>query len=503
LDPEYPEARLSLIADGGGLNLILAEEATAERLGFFRGKVLLLEDPWTDPDRGLSSRRPSLPNPERLAYITFTSGSTGEPKGVEVTELGVRNFLSSMERLPGFGPRDRLLAVTTLSFDISVLELFLPLRAGGVLVVADEEAAKDGSRLEDLLERESISLMQATPATWRLLAQSGWKGTAGLRALVGGEAFPPDLAEELLGRCEEVWNMYGPTETTVWSTLHKVEGVAGVVPIGRPIDNTRVYVLDRHLRPVPTGVIGELFIGGLGVARGYRERDDLTDDRFLADPFARSPGARMYRTGDRGRVRNDGALEYLGRLDHQIKIRGFRIELGEIEAALSEHPDIESAVVQPTGEGLNKRLVTYAVFQAGRSLTSTEVRRFLQDRLPPYMIPGLLIELDRLPLTPNGKVDRKALPDPLGGRGQRTIQREPPRTPEEKVIGEVWRDLLGIESVNRTDNFYELGGHSLLSMQVVSAVQKKTGKRISPRSMFFQTLEQLATTLSEEQRPEP
>jgi acyl-coenzyme A synthetase/AMP-(fatty) acid ligase len=416
---------------------------------------------------------------------------------VEVSHGNAVNLLSSMAESPGLSMDDRFLAVTTLSFDISVFEIFGPLSKGGQVILAPAELASNGDRLRALLEESEANSFQATPATWRMLLDAGWEGARELRVMAGGEAFPPELARDLLSRCGEVWNMYGPTEVTVYSIIQKVEEVKGAVPIGRPIHNTQVYVLDAAMKPVPVGVPGELFIGGASVARGYRGRPDLTAQQFVPDPFSDDPAARLYRTGDLGRFRADGVVEYLGRLDNQVKIRGFRIEPEEIESALARHEAIRQVVVHPQGEGLEKRLVAYVVFEPGHGLTSTEIRRFLRSRLPAYMIPNLVVELPELPLTSSGKVDRKALPGTEVTASRPSGSGSPPQTPEEKLIGEIWKALLKVEKVDREDNFYDLGGHSLLSIRAAAEIERKTGKKAHPRSMFFQTLEQLAQELTE------
>jgi acyl-coenzyme A synthetase/AMP-(fatty) acid ligase len=393
---------------------------------------------------------------------------------------------------------DAVLAVTTLSFDASVDELLGTLSTGGGIILANEEAIRDGDGLRALLEGSGGNFVNCTPATWRMLLDAGWQGSKELRGWTGGEALPSELAKELGERCGEAWNTYGPTETTVAATAWRIPDEEEEIRIGSPLPNYQVYVLDRGMRPQPLGVPGELYIGGVGVARGYRNRPELTGEQFVADPFGRHPGGRLYRTGDRVRFRDDGTLEFLGRLDNQVKIRGLRIELGEIEARLVEHEAVRQAAVAVHGEEIDRRLVAYIVFESDESLTPTEVRRSLRGTLPDYMVPSLVVELDQLPLTPSGKLDRRALLDPLLGEGGGEREYHPPRTAEEILMAKVWRDLLGIERVSRTDNFYEIGGHSLLSIRAVSAIEKLTGKSLEPRTMFFQTLEQLAKGLSED-----
>ncbi|HLL48350.1 MAG TPA: AMP-binding protein, partial [Longimicrobiaceae bacterium] len=386
-----------------------------------------------------------------------------------------------MAGTPGLTSGDVLVAVTSLSFDIAGLELFLPLATGARVALADRETAGDGGLLRDALAATGATAMQATPATWRMLLEAGWTGAPGMKALCGGEALPRELAERLLPLCGELWNLYGPTETTIWSTIERVGSDEGVVPIGRPIANTRVYLLDRGLEPVPAGIAGELYIGGEGVARGYLARPELTAERFVPDPFAPEPGARAYRTGDLARRRPDGALEYLGRTDHQVKVRGFRVELGEIEAALALHPEVgEAAVVAREDASGHARLVAYL---AGGSVP-VGLRDFLRERLLEHMVPSAFAALDAFPRTPNGKTDRRTLAALEVSLGTPADGYVAPRTPEEEIVARAWSDVLGVERVGARDGFFELGGHSLLAMQVVSRVRAALGVEVPLRAVF-------------------
>jgi len=406
---------------------------------------------------------------------------------VEVPNRAVVNFLSSMAETPGLGEDDVLLAVTTISFDISVLELYLPLMRGARVVVAGSGEIADGRRLAQRIVSEGVTVMQATPATWKLLLAAGWEGAGKLRALCGGEPLSRVLADELLVRTEELWNMYGPTETTVWSTVERIED-AGPIVIGRPIGNTVLYVLDGELQLLPLGVPGELFIGGEGVASGYLGRPGLTAERFIDSPFR--PGDRLYRTGDLVRYHLDGRLEHLGRMDHQVKVRGFRIELGEVESALRSQPHVEDAVVVARDESL----VAYLVHAEGEAPSVTDLRRGIGQNLPPYMMPSRFVSLAALPRTPNGKLDRAALPDP-GDLSQGRKEHVPPRGPTEEAIAAIWGTLLDIEAVGAEDNFFELGGHSLLAMEAVALVEERLGVPVDPRTLFFKTLRQQAESL--------
>jgi amino acid adenylation domain-containing protein len=362
LDPAYPSERLAFMLSDAGASLVLTQEALVAHLSGQAAAPICLD---TDAEAiaQQSDENPfSVTEAEHLAYVIYTSGSTGRPKGVEITHGSVVNFLTSMRRRPGLNERDILLAVTTLSFDIAALEILLPLSVGARVELVRREVAQDGARLAEKLAVCGATVMQATPATWRLLLEAGWSGSPGLKILCGGEPLAPDLAHQLLARGSSLWNLYGPTETTIWSTLHQVDGRLCPVPIGRPISDTRVYVVDGRGQPVPVGVQGELLIGGAGVARGYRSQPELTAEKFIPDPFSGRPGARLYRTGDRARWLRSGELEYLGRIDHQVKIRGFRVEPGEIEAVLGQHPAVgQAAVLAREDTPEDKRLVAYVV----------------------------------------------------------------------------------------------------------------------------------------------
>ncbi|HKV11036.1 MAG TPA: amino acid adenylation domain-containing protein, partial [Thermoanaerobaculia bacterium] len=479
------------VLKAGGAYLPLDPAHPAERLAF------LLEDSGaalelTDLEEAEDASNPTpLAGPGHLAYVIYTSGSTGRPKGVQVTHGAVVNFLASMARQPGMAAGDVLLAVTTLSFDIAGLELLLPLAVGGQVVLAPRETALDGARLAASLEAHGVTVLQATPATWRLLLAAGWEGNRDLTALCGGEALPRDLARELLPRVGELWNVYGPTETTIWSSIHRV-AEADAIPIGLPIANTSIHLLDRRMEPVPLGVSGELLIGGAGLARGYLNRPDLTAERFVPDPF--SSGERLYRTGDLARRLPGGEIEFLGRADHQVKIRGFRVEPGEIEAALAEDPAVRQAVVvlREDAPG-DQRLVAYVVWEEAGDVA--RLRDLLKSRLPAYMVPSAFVELSALPLTPSGKVDRRALPQPDAGRVDEAAF-VAPRTPTEAALAGIWADVLGGERIGVHDDFFDRGGHSLLATQVAARVRDIFRVEL-PLAVLFRetTLEALARAL--------
>ncbi|HML82982.1 MAG TPA: amino acid adenylation domain-containing protein [Thiomonas arsenitoxydans] len=503
LDPGFPPERLHYMATDAQLRCLLTQTALLPLLANADVPQLALD---SAPLAGLRRDAPLPPDPARdarpedPAYLIYTSGSTGQPKGVEVPHRAVVNFLRSMAREPGLQSDNVLLAVTTLSFDIAVLELLLPLTAGARVVLADHAQSRDPFALRDLLQTSLATVLQATPSTWRMLLDVGWPGNPDpsrpprLRAFIGGEALPADLAPRLLAACAEVWNLYGPTETTVWSTCWRVQPGQPIV-IGRPIANTQVWILDPQGQLCPIGTPGEIHIGGAGVTLGYFQRPELTAERFIPDPFSADTQASLYKTGDLGRWRHDGQLEHLGRLDHQVKIRGFRIELGEIEAALREQAGVATCVLTtyaPTPEDV--RLVAYLVAKPGAATNPADLRQALRARLPDYMVPQHLVPLDALPLLPNGKHDRAALPAPQAAAPTAHTRQASrlPSTPQEQQIAAIWRELLGVERVQLTDNFFDLGGHSLLAMRAVIAIEQQLGWRIAPRRLIFESLGQLA-----------
>ena len=418
LDPSYPAQRLAMMLEDSGIKVLLTQQHLLKTLPAHAATIVCVDD-----DREAIARN-SDENPSRyvtsknLAYVIFTSGSTGRPKGVQIEHVAVVNFLVSMRDEPGLTSDDVLIAVTSLSFDIAGLELFLPLIIGAREVLVSREVASDGPLLKESLNATGITAMQATPATYRLLLNAGWNDLSGIKILCGGEAFPRELANQLIEKGATVWNMYGPTESTIWSAVSRVEMKDGPVAIGRPITNTQIYLLDSQLRPVPIGVAGELFIGGDGLTRGYLNRPDLTAEKMVPSPFDEKGSARLYRTGDLARFRPDGNIEFMSRIDHQVKVRGHRIELGEIEVALGQHAAVDVCVVMAREDvpGDN-RLVAYIVPATTMPApTVSELRNFLSDRLPDYMIPSNLVVLEAFPLTPNGKIDRRALPTPDGER---------------------------------------------------------------------------------------
>jgi amino acid adenylation domain-containing protein len=501
LDPYYPRDRIAYILEDAGVAALVTDEVQRRDAETLHAHVVVCDHDLSP----LAAAGTRLPTAADVAYVIYTSGSTGKPKGVAVTHRNVVNFLHSMAASPGIEENDALLAVTTLSFDISILELFLPLSKGATVYVASRDEAMDGVSLAELIGTQGITTMQATPATWEMLLASGWRGSRKLRVLCGGEAFPRKLANELAGLVSEVWNMYGPTETTIWSSIAKVEQGEGLVPIGSPIANTTLYVLDKNLDLVPIGAVGELHIGGAGVSAGYLNREDLTRERFVPDPYSDDPDARLYKTGDLVRYRVDGMLECLGRLDNQVKIRGFRIELGEIEAALQAHEQVSQAVVTAARgsrqeEGLDS-LVAHYVLREPHATTSRELRAYLRASLPAYMIPQHYNELEDFPLTPNNKVDRLALARYKAPSEH--VEVPAPETESELYLAGVWREILGVDQVGRHDLFFEIGGHSLLAAQMVARVQNEKGVRIPLRAVILSNLSDVAAAYLDAQREQP
>ena len=484
LDPNYPPARLAFMLADTQAPVLLTQEALVGQLSSYEGRILCLDRDWDAIAGEPDSNPPCRTAAENLAYVIFTSGSTGKPKGVQVEHRSVVNLLNAMQSAPGIGEDDVLLAVTTLSFDIAALEIFTPLIVGARIVIASCDDTVDGARLHDLIGRHTVTILQATPATWQLLLEGGWEGSPTLTAMCGGEELNAELAGKLVKRCKALWNMYGPTETTIWSSIAPIREVGDFIPLGHPIDNTAIYVLDLAGKPAPIGVAGELAIGGVGVARGYLNRPDLTAEKFVPDPFSTVPGARLYRTGDLARYRADGNIEFLGRLDDQVKIRGFRIELGEIEAVLASHPAVRQALVRARQDTLgDKRLVAYVVPTDPALSGPEQLRGLLRERLPSYMHPTAYVALDELPLTANGKIDYKALPAPDGSAYASGY--EEPVGEIETGLAAIWAQVLKLEKVGRHDNFFELGGHSLLATQVISRARDKFDLHIELEGIFL------------------
>lgn len=496
LDPTYPKDRNAFTIADSGAQIIITSQSLQSDLADSdsAATVVCLEQKRVEIEAHASKNVSTTVNSQNLAYVIYTSGSTGKPKGVKVHHQAVVNFLCSMAKKPGLSHDDKLLAVTTFSFDIAVLELYLPLITGASVVIATREQAANSNDLASIIQQENISVMQATPATWRLLITSGWQGDSKLKALCGGESLQQDLVKNLLPKTSELWNMYGPTETTVWSTCFRITTADSPALIGKPIDNTQCYVLAENLQPVPIGVPGELYIGGFGVSKGYLDRDDLTAERFVDNPFSSKKDSKLYRTGDLVKYNLEGNLEYVQRIDNQVKVRGFRIELGEIESVIGELDNIAQTCVVVREERVgDSRIYAYVVPAPGKSITPTEIRKKIRRKLPDYMIPQFFIEMDQLPLMPNGKIDKKALPSPFAAQSH-DVERIAPRNDKEKFLVKVWADVLDIplDQISIHDNFFEIGGHSLLSIQVISRLSDITKIKINVRDIVFYSLEEIA-----------
>ncbi|WP_371483892.1 amino acid adenylation domain-containing protein [Kitasatospora sp. NBC_00315] len=476
LDPGYPQDRLAFVLADSGAKLLLADDEPGAEVAAAAPAVLRLDAPATGPAAAYApgTAPAALPAPEDRAYVLYTSGSTGRPKGVEVGHRALVNLLSSFAERFGSGPGDVWLGLTSLSFDISALEIFLPLITGGRLVLAPEGLATDGPGLLDLIRTENVTHVQATPSGWRVLLAAE-PGALGVVALVGGEALPLPLARELRGCVARLSNVYGPTETTVWSTCAEIPADPAAVTIGRPIANTRAYVLDGLRRPLPVGVPGELYLGGDGVADGYLGRPELTAERFVRDPFGPA-GGRLYRTGDLAAWTADGELDFLGRIDNQVKIRGHRIELGEIEARLLEHPAVAEAAVAVDRDAAGEpRLVGYLVTAPGTTEPAgPELRAHLLRSLPGAMVPQVYVPVAAMPLTPNGKLDRRALPEPPQTAADDAAEGPADRSgdPVMGALREIWSEVLGVSDIDDDEDLFDLGAHSLTIIQISARIRK-------------------------------
>jgi len=532
LDPTYPAVRLQYAIADAGIEWIICHEATKQVIAVEESSLqqinlsqcaeAIAAQPTSASKSLPESFLTSTATPQTLAYLIYTSGSTGNPKGVPITHRSLSNLLGAMATRLQIKPTDTVMAVTTLAFDIAALELFLPLISGACLLLASNETARNSHQLIAYLDIYGVDIMQATPATWRMLLSSGWAGQNGLRILCGGEALDTALANSLLDCGEEVWNVYGPTETTIWSSalaLSKEMLTGGTVPIGHPIDNTHFHILDEQKQPVPLGVAGELYIGGLGLSQGYWHREALTHEKFidglslseaLREQLHPSQPATLYRTGDRVRYREDGTLDYLGRLDSQAKLRGYRIELGEIETAIARHELIDQAVVVLQGDTpAHQQLAAYVTLtnRENNLKEATEIeQKIVQDvrsqltghltgQLPHYMVPTAYQVLPTFPLTPNGKINRQALPTITTAAITPDTR---PKTTIETTLADIWCALLPLETVGIHDNFFEIGGHSLLVVNAQSKIRQKIGVELSMVDLFrYPTLSTLANHIDQ------
>jgi amino acid adenylation domain-containing protein len=497
VDPAFPRDRIAFMLGDAEAPVLLTQESLVGILPQTKATLVRLDADWPITAAAGSDNLPSRAAAQDLAYTIYTSGSTGKPKGVQIPHFAVVNFLESMAEKPGMTAQDRMLAVTTLSFDIAGLEIYLPLILGASVEIVSRSVYSDGNHLLAKLLSSGATVMQATPATWRMLLEAGWQSSPGLKILVGGEAVPGKLANQLMQRAASVWNMYGPTETTIWSTVRKFEPGEACVSIGRPIANTEIFILDKVLQPVPVGVAGELLIGGDGLAKGYFKRPELTAEKFIAHPLKPDPKARLYKTGDLARYLPNGNIEFLGRIDHQVKIRGFRIELGEIESVLRQHHGIhETVVVAQEDVAGDKRVVAYFVPTQAAAPTVAELRAFLKEKLPEYMLPSIFVSLERMPLTPNGKVDRRALPAPEQSAIPAADEFVAPRDEIESKLLQIWENLLSVRPIGVRHDFFELGGHSLLAARLMAQIGREFHINVPIATLFqARTVEQLASII--------
>ncbi len=494
VDPGFPEQRIKHIIEASGLKLLLTQEALIDKV---KDCPVLTEQIDSDTIYSESTAPVTYINsPRDLMYVIFTSGSTGLPKGVAITHRSVVNLMSSMSKAPGITSTDKFLALTTISFDISVLEMFLPLVNGASVEIVSRETAQDPYLLEQVLIRKQPSLIQATPTQFKMLVEIGWLGNPDLKIMVGGERLSEDLGLKLLDRCGELWNMYGPTETTVWSTCKHIKQAHDLQTIGKPIDNTQIYILGADREVLPIGVTGEICIGGDGLAQGYFNQKALTAEKFIPNPF--KPGERIYCTGDLGKWTADGEIECLGRKDEQVKIRGHRIELGEIENVLLNYEAIENAAVvaRRDTEG-NYYLIAYLVGK-NQKPDAQAIRQYLSLYLPEYMQPAFMLSIDSLPKTANGKTDRKSLPEPDLALKEVAESFVAAASSTEKKLAAIWQEVLGKNKIGVNENFFEIGGNSLKATQVISRIRKEWNLKIELRSLFTQsTIKALAQTVSQ------
>ncbi|HEX2925216.1 MAG TPA: amino acid adenylation domain-containing protein, partial [Ruminiclostridium sp.] len=509
LDPGYPKGRLQYMLENSSVDIILTQEKFSELLKDYNARLIYLDNSWSEFEQEDGNNPVCLTNMDSLAYTIYTSGSTGNPKGVMNTHKGICNRLLWMQDAYKLNEHDRVIQKTPFSFDVSVWEFFWPLITGACLVVARPEGHKDSKYLARLIQEQNITTIHFVPSMLSVfLDEPEVEGcTSLIRVICSGEALTYNLQErffKILG--SELHNLYGPTEAAVDVTYWKCTPSYSrkIVPIGRPISNIQLYIADSELSPVPVGIPGELLIGGVGLARGYHNKPDLTGEKFIANPFSSIPGDRVYRTGDLVRYLPDGNIEYIGRIDYQVKIRGLRIELGEIETVLLEHPMVKEAVVAvQEDKNQQKYLVAYIVAQ-GHTFAKDELRSYVQKKVPEYMVPGYFVQMDNLPLSPNGKLDRKVLPSVESIRSERIEDYVAPRTEVEKIIVDIWREILGLDQVGVNDNFFEIGGHSLLMTRALSKLEAAFGKEISLVDLFkHSTPGSLALYLTQESTDEP
>jgi amino acid adenylation domain-containing protein len=504
--PDYPQERLTFMLEDAQISILLTQQELLKNLNIPAiNKIICLDTEWKIIAQESKENFRSNVVGENLAYLIYTSGSTGKPKGVMIPHHAICNHMLWMQATFSFQETDKVLQKTPFSFDASVWEFYAPLLTGGQLIIAEKGGHQDSAYLLKLMSDQQVTIVQIVPSLLQmLLEQGGIEACKSLKHIFcGGEPLSVVLQQSLLSKLNvNLHNLYGPTEACIDATFWtcKDEINQEIVPIGRPIANTQIYILDSHLQPVPIGVPGELHIGGLGLARGYFHRPELNNDKFISNPFSNQPGARLYKTGDLVRYLPDGNIEFLGRIDHQVKIRGFRIELGEIETALSQHPDVLNSVVITSTDSFGSNcLIAYIVTQQQPLISSGIWRDFLKAKLPDYMIPSNFVILDHLPLTPNGKVDRKALSTLSVNRNIDSDQQISPRTPLEYKLVEIWEEILKVSPIGVTENFFDLGGHSLLAIRLIAAIEQKLKCNLPVVSLFREgTIEKIATLLEQE-----
>ncbi len=511
LDPSYPSERLAWMAEDARVKVLLTEDRLLPRVPADAAVRVCLDRDWARIGQEREDRPVGGSRPEQLAYVIFTSGSTGRPKGAMNTHQGICNRLLWMQEAYRLGAVDRVLQKTPLSFDVSVWELFWPLITGARLVVARPSGHQDPDYLVQLIQDQALTTMHCVPSMLGALVEAeGLEACTSLRQMIcSGEALSVELSERFFRRCAfaALHNLYGPTEASVDVTAWTCERGTPPrsIPIGRPIANCRIHLLDRELRPVPIGAVGELYIAGTGLGRGYLHQPGLTAEKFVPDPFSIQPGARLYKSGDLARYRNDGAIEYLGRVDHQVKIRGFRIELGEIEAVLLRHPAVrETVIVAREDTPGEKRLVAYLASSGEQAPSTSELRAHLQKQLPEYMVPSAFVTLEALPLSPSGKIDRRALPVPGDARPRLSHEWVSPRDAFELELVRLWEGLFGIHPIGVTDDFFELGGNSLLALRLMAQIEMRQARALPLSALFHRpTIEQFAALLRQGGLPEP
>ncbi|MHC5747807.1 MAG: non-ribosomal peptide synthetase, partial [Nostoc sp.] len=508
LDPSYPKERLAYMLEDSQPSVLLTQQYLVESLPTHKAKVVCIDSDW----RVIANKNTENPTCnitcDNLAYVIYTSGSTGKPKGAMNTHRGICNRLLWMQDAYELTTADIVLQKTPFSFDVSVWEFFWPLLTGARLVVAQPEGHRDTNYLVNLISQQKITTLHFVPSMMQVFleAEGLEKCQSLVRVIASGEALPAQLQQRFFNRLDaQLHNLYGPTEAAVDVTFWECKDCVTnhkTVPIGRPIANIQIYLLDKYFNPVAFGVVGEVYIGGVGVGRGYLNQPDLTAEKFIPNPFSDEAAARLYKTGDLARYLPNGEIEYIGRIDYQVKIRGFRIELGEIEAVITQYPAVRETVVLVRDDSADsKRLVAYVVPNTNEILSISELRSFLESKLPNYMIPAAFVTLEALPLTPNGKVDRKVLPTPDTLRPELEVVYQPPKTELEKTIADIWQQVLNVENVGIHDNFFELGGHSLFLVQVHSKLQKKFPGDFPLVEMFqHPTVSHLARYLSQESK---